>query len=410
MKIQRSRTTLAIWLSALLGLLFVYAGVQKSIAPDAFGRVIWYILGQDGSFVRAAVLVGVVLAAAEVALGLSLILWPGNRRLGIVTVLFLAIVTGGLVCLTMSSGAPSCGCFGTPRLQGRSELGVGVVRNAGLAWLALLVAVPRPRGRWRADDAPPRSGAGGFTIIEALVTITIIAVLLAIVLPTLAGSRESGERLRRLAAARQLGAAVEMYGGDYAGSYPYLTVPHDRVPSFTSRPTIGRPSEQFSPPGFSAGYFKPHAWFWAGLLVPEYYADRESIEPEARREYFRARGWSDRIVAANFTLSNTVVADPRFWEDTGVSVWSRPEYLRGTRSSETHFPGQKGLFIWGIAGAGGPTFGRSPRATGFADGSAVAIDDQTLIAIPYVTRPYGSVPIGVISTRDGLRGLDVTQR
>ncbi|MEZ6243936.1 MAG: type II secretion system protein [Phycisphaerales bacterium] len=404
--------SLTILVSGVLGLLFLYAGVQKSVAPDAFGKVVWFILGRDLALVRVAVGVGIALAVAEVGLGLSLILWPGSRRLGVATIVLLLVVTGGLIRLAMLSGAPSCGCFGTPRIHGSTEFGVGFARNAGLAWLALLVVARRQSAGEREDECPSQrhGNENGFTIVELLVTIVVMAVLLALVLPMLSGSRDAGERVRRLTVARQLGAAVELYGGDNRGAYPYVSISFERVPPFTSRPTIERPVESLAPPGFSGGYFRPHAWFWAGLLVPRYYAERESIEPEARREHFRSRGWSDRIVSANFTLSNTVVADPRFWEDTDASTWSHQEYLRGTKSSEVLFPGQKGLFIWGIAGPGGPTLGHSPWATGFADGSASALDDNTLLAIPCVTRPYGSVPIGVIATKDGLRGLDVAVR
>jgi len=53
-----------------------------------------------------------------------------------------------------------------------------------------------------------------FTLIEMLVVIAVIALLIAILLPTLAAARKSGERLRELSALRSLGQAHTMYTSD----------------------------------------------------------------------------------------------------------------------------------------------------------------------------------------------------
>jgi len=59
-----------------------------------------------------------------------------------------------------------------------------------------------------------------FTLIESLVVIAIIAILAAMLLPTLARAKESGRRISCLNNLRQLGLASQMYTGDCQGSYP----------------------------------------------------------------------------------------------------------------------------------------------------------------------------------------------
>jgi len=61
----------------------------------------------------------------------------------------------------------------------------------------------------------------GFTIIEMLVVITVIAALMAILIPTLTSSRESARRVVCLNNLRSLGLAVQMHRHDHDGALPY---------------------------------------------------------------------------------------------------------------------------------------------------------------------------------------------
>lgn len=61
----------------------------------------------------------------------------------------------------------------------------------------------------------------GFTLVELLVVISIIAVLLSILTPTLSATRESARRVICLNNLRSLGIAVQMYRDDHDGSLPY---------------------------------------------------------------------------------------------------------------------------------------------------------------------------------------------
>ena len=60
----------------------------------------------------------------------------------------------------------------------------------------------------------------GFTLIEVLIVIAIIAVLAAILFPVFASVRESGRRVTCLSNLRQLGMAMSLYSQDADDLYP----------------------------------------------------------------------------------------------------------------------------------------------------------------------------------------------
>ena len=71
--------------------------------------------------------------------------------------------------------------------------------------------------RWR------QSAKRGFTLVELLVVIGIIALLIAILLPALQKARDSANRTTCLSNMRQLGTAFMMYTNENKGYFPYNT-------------------------------------------------------------------------------------------------------------------------------------------------------------------------------------------
>lgn len=79
------------------------------------------------------------------------------------------------------------------------------------------IRLTRVHGRPAALPAPR---GGGFSIIDVLVSIAVIAVLISILMPSLTLVRETTRRLVCASNSRQIGLGVAMYAEDYGGVLP----------------------------------------------------------------------------------------------------------------------------------------------------------------------------------------------
>ena len=70
-----------------------------------------------------------------------------------------------------------------------------------------------------------RSAARGFTLIELLVVIAILALLVGILLPTLASARRNARSAACLSNVRQMGLSMTAYANEWKDWYPVIPIP-----------------------------------------------------------------------------------------------------------------------------------------------------------------------------------------
>lgn len=113
--------------------------------------------------------------------------------------------------------------------------------------------------------ASPRDG--GFSIIDLLVSMSVIALLMAILLPSLARTTEAARRVKCLSNVKQIGLATAMYVDDHDGFLP-RSVFSEKAPA------------QLVPQDMQIAHLDdsdPNAWDGVGWLVAGQYINAPPI-------------------------------------------------------------------------------------------------------------------------------------
>lgn len=178
------------------------------------------------------------------------------------------------------------------------------------------------------------SSRSGFTLVELLVVIGIIALLIGILLPSLGAARESARKLQCASNLRQVGIAMNMYANDNKDMY-YQNPPNkgNWIGGFTlgnrSFVWVFRPTDPDAYWGVSyIRYFTkyPYERFYAAPVgsPAELSLVISSINPA--RSLFNCPSTKTMDIEASFTDNfddikasyglNSLVASPRAWRNT----------------------------------------------------------------------------------------------
>ena len=138
---------------------------------------------------------------------------------------------------------------------------------------------------------PPATGPhAAFTLVELLVVVGIIAVLVAILMPALARTREQARRAACASNLRQQGAAMHAYANDFDGDYPLPANPgppvnpiggfHWPMGAMSIEAFYSVPPSQARPAGQGVLYARGIVRDWQIFYCPSGQVFIHGIEPE----------------------------------------------------------------------------------------------------------------------------------
>jgi len=202
-------------------------------------------------------------------------------------------------------------------------------------------------------------GRHGFTLVEALMVIALIAVLVSLIVPQLAGSREAAVRAAVQSSLRSHVAVFAQYSSDWKDAFPYFTDPRaTRTVIRTSRGDV-----------VPIGYFHANA-YWNYALADGYY------DGDPNSASFYPPG-SVPIGHTPFAYACCYLAESRYWNPrtrmTGISQ------LVPTRLASVQHPSKKNLISWFDEtqdfpnNTVDPSWQTFPVTMGMVDGSARSI-------------------------------------
>lgn len=307
--IRRAGTLSASFVMLVLGC----AGVLKLADLNAFRLAV-----ESWTAVPQVVRQIVVVAIPVFELGLAGLWFAGvaRRRVRVGAACFLTVVTAVYLWHAVFVEIPDCGCFSLIALaeSDRRAAVFLVARNSCLLGLLMLSgasargASPRGVSRHRAPSQP------GFTLIETIFIIVIVALMVSLLMPALGRARQAAERLRSRVALGQHAAVVSAYLLDWDDEYPIYADPKALVHIIRSEKQVLTYRRYF---GTVTG--------WNVALADLYYDGRSTGE-----DFQRKGSLPEYAAITPFKYSSTFLAHPAFWNETtrtGPDQWGgRPRF------------------------------------------------------------------------------------
>ncbi|MFN7022289.1 MAG: MauE/DoxX family redox-associated membrane protein, partial [Phycisphaerales bacterium] len=209
------------------------------------------------------VVLAVLVPVTELTLGAAWLFSMRRRWATYALGILLVLLTLGYTAIVVQDQPAGCGCFGrlSRYLPMMEQPFMVYTRNVmlvmGLAWYA-----HRSKGAVRAglDDGGRRAGSisgrarqiAGFTLLETLLSVLLVGVLAALLIPQVAGVNVKTRAAKVAAAMGGHAAVLTQYGSDYREVFPYLTDP---------RATLNVVRSESLNIAIECYYFDP-AWCW----------------------------------------------------------------------------------------------------------------------------------------------------
>jgi len=157
-----------------------------------------------------------------------------------------------------------------------------------------------------------------FTLVELLVSTSVVAVLAGIAVPVIGGISQQGKLTNDLSNLRQIAAALQAYQGDNNGEMPRDQGGHFIVSAKASDQNLlaytGSSFEvwhsSFDPRAAAPGDSFPVSYSLNGLVLAPASGPSDSA------------GWTGRLTVSVVPLSALVVASPSFTFQDGVVSWN----------------------------------------------------------------------------------------